>query len=82
MNSESPRGSGSRYWYRTNNETQVYVCFQEFRGFGGVRIEEDVAVTETGCEVMSIVPRTIEEIEDWLSGSGEETIIPVNKNNP
>ena len=58
------------------------VRFQEFRGFGGVRIEEDVAVNETGCEVMSIVPRTIEEIEDWMSGNGDETIVPVSKNVP
>jgi hypothetical protein len=31
------------------------------------------------CEVMSIVPRTVEEIEDWMSGSGEETINPIPK---
>ena len=29
----------------------------EYRGFGGVRIEEDVAITETGTELMSVVPR-------------------------
>ena len=29
----------------------------EYRGFGGVRIEEDVIITETGTELMSIVPR-------------------------
>ena len=29
----------------------------EYRGFGGVRIEEDVAITETGTDLLSRVPR-------------------------
>ena len=44
----------------------------EFRGFGGVRIEDDCIVTQTGIEVMSKVPRTVEEIEAWMRGEGGE----------
>ena len=33
-----------------------------------VRIEEDIIVTETGAELMSIVPRTVEEVESWMAG--------------
>jgi len=38
------------------------------RGFGGVRIEDDVIVREHGAELMSIVPRSVEEIESWMAG--------------
>ena len=40
----------------------------QFRGTGGVRIEENVIVTETGVECMTAVPRTVQEIEAWMAG--------------
>jgi len=39
-----------------------------YRGTGGVRIEDDVIITSDGAELMSIVPRTVEEIESWMAG--------------
>ena len=38
----------------------------EFMNFGGVRLEDDVIVNENDCELITKVPRTIEEIETLM----------------
>lgn len=39
-----------------------------YRGTGGVRIEDDIIINGQGAELMSVVPRTVEEIEGWMAG--------------
>ncbi|XP_064827302.1 xaa-Pro dipeptidase-like [Oncorhynchus masou masou] len=38
-----------------------------FHRFGGVRIEDDIAVTASGMELLTCVPRTVEEIEAFMA---------------
>ena len=40
----------------------------QFRGFGGIRLEDVIAITADGCENYTICPRTIQEIEYIKAG--------------
>ncbi|KAL7546506.1 hypothetical protein ACHAWF_009835 [Thalassiosira exigua] len=40
----------------------------DFRGTGGVRLEDDVRVTADGCENLTLCPRAVEEVVDVMAG--------------
>jgi Xaa-Pro dipeptidase len=40
----------------------------DFRGFGGVRLEDNVWITADGCENLTQCPRTVEEVLDVMKG--------------
>jgi len=52
----------------------VQSVVEQYYGFGGVRIEDDIAVTATGCELMTTVPRTVEEIEAHMVTGRESNV--------
>jgi Xaa-Pro dipeptidase len=41
---------------------------QQFRGFGGVRLEDVVAVTANGIRNFTVAPRTAGEVEAVMAG--------------
>ena len=53
-------------WKKENKHIEFinYDKVEEYRDFGGVRIEDDILVTETGHRILGTpIPKTIEEIE-------------------
>jgi len=51
-----------------NSQSINYELLEEYRAFGGIRIEDDVLVTETGHRVLGRkIPKTISEVEDISS---------------
>ncbi|XP_059420443.1 xaa-Pro dipeptidase-like [Carassius carassius] len=49
-----------------------------FRGFGGVRIEDDISVTADGVELLTCVPRTVEEIEAFMEDQTPKAFSPIS----
>lgn len=45
------------------------VVLERFRGFGGVRIEDDVLVTDDGIDNFTVCPRTVDDVEAVMNGT-------------
>ncbi len=46
-----------------------YEKVESYKDFGGVRIEDDILITEDGCRVLGTpIPKTVREIEDIMKG--------------
>lgn len=46
-----------------------YEKVEEYRNFGGIRIEDDVLVTETGSRILGKpIPKTVKEVEETMAG--------------
>ncbi len=45
-----------------------YDAVEPFKDFGGVRLEDDIIITETGCEVIGdkIIPYHIDDVEEFI----------------
>lgn len=53
------------------SDFQKYInadVLSEFRGFGGVRLEDVVTITADGCDNYTLCPRTVEEVEHVCGG--------------
>ena len=53
--------------------------FEEFRGFGGVRLEDGLLVTKDGCKNLTLCPRAASEVLDVMRGGKwppEKDVLP------
>ena len=54
---------------KTNNDFINFEKVNEYRDFGGIRLEDDILVTETGAEILGDrIPVTPEEVQNLVSG--------------
>ena len=57
--------------WRAEKVNADFLCFEEmdkFRSFGGIRIEEDILITEDGYRMLGCrrIPVTVEEVEEAM----------------
>ena len=56
--------------WKSENKFSEYINYnkvEEYLGFGGIRLEDDVLVTDTGYKILGKqIPKTIEEVENLM----------------
>ena len=60
-------------WKKENKFTDFinYDKVETYKDFGGIRIEDDLLITDTGCRVLGKpIPKTVEEIEETMKLNG------------
>ncbi|MCF6366383.1 MAG: aminopeptidase P family protein [Bacteroidales bacterium] len=58
-------------WKKEKKHTDFinYDKVEEYRDFGGIRIEDDILITKDSCRVLGKpIPKTVKEIEDLMRG--------------
>lgn len=67
--------------FKSENKFNDFICFEKlesYKDFGGIRIEDDLLITETGCRVLGKpIPKTINDVEktmteprEWIKREG------------
>ncbi|CAF0996440.1 unnamed protein product [Rotaria magnacalcarata] len=51
------------------NKTEI----DKYLHIGGVRIEDNIFITKDGCELLTKVPRSCEEIEEWMKNNKKQS---------
>lgn len=62
-------------WRKEKLHTEFinYDAVEKMKGFGGIRIEDDILITATGCRVLGKpIPKTVEEIETLMASSKDK----------
>ena len=55
-----------------------YDAVEKMKGFGGIRVEDDILITDNGCRVLGKpVPKTVSEIETVMGATREKVLAAV-----
>lgn len=59
--------------WKSEGKHRDFICYdklESYRDFGGIRIEDDILITETGCRVLGekIIPYHSHDVEEFIAG--------------
>ena len=63
--------------WQSEGRHRDFLCYSKieaFRSFGGIRIEDDIVITDDGCRVLGPgIPKTVDEVEEAMGSRGERS---------